>query len=248
MLPTIFVSHGAPSLVLEDGPTQEFFRHLGATMERPRAIVCVTAHWDTPQLTVGLAAAPAMIYDFHGFPQALYELKYPAPGDPALAASIAQTLGATGDPKRGFDHGVWSPLMLLFPDANIPVIPISVQPRISARDHFAVGQALRPFREQGVLIIGSGSATHNLAELGRRPLPPHAQEFENWLCESIIEGRTEELLEWNTRSPHPYQNHPTPEHFLPLFAPLGAASKPEGRILHRGFEFGSLSMDAFGWD
>ncbi len=248
MLPSIFVSHGAPSLVLEDGPTQQFFRQLGATMERPRAIVCISAHWETSRVTVGTAQAPTIISDFQGFPQALYQVKYPAPGDPALAQSIAQALHADTDPTRGFDHGVWSPLVLLYPDASIPVIPISVQRYHSAQDHFAVGQALRPFRDEGLLIIGSGSATHNLAELGRLPLPPHAQAFESWLCDSIVEGRTQELIDWETTSPHPRLNHPSPEHFLPLFAPLGAATNPKGRVLHRRFEFGSLSMAAFAWE
>ncbi len=253
MLPALFVSHGAPSLVLEDGPTQQFFRRFGAEMERPRAIVCISAHWETARTAAGLAEAPEMIYDFSGFPRPLYEVKYPAPGDPALGAVILKSLAdagidAVGDPSRGFDHGVWSPLVLLFPDANIPVVSVSVQPNLSAQHHFAVGRAMRKLREENVLIIGSGSATHNLAELGRRPLPPHAEQFEQWLCDSIVEGRTDDLIDWETHGPQARRNHPTPEHFLPLFAPLGAAAEPRGRILHRRFEYGSLSMAAFAWD
>lgn len=253
MIPAIFISHGAPSLVLDDGPTQRFFRKFGEEMDRPRAIICVSAHWETKQVTVGLAEAPEMIYDFFGFPQPLYDVKYGAPGDPKLGAMIIQALAdeglnAVGDPSRGFDHGVWSPLVLMFPHAGIPVVPVSVQPALSAKHHASMGRALRKFREEGVLVMGSGSATHNLAELGRRPLPPHAEQFEQWLCDSIVEGRTDDLIAWETHAPQARRNHPTPEHLLPLFAPLGAAADPRGRIVHRGFEFGSLSMDAFAWD
>jgi len=253
MSPAIFVSHGAPSLVLEDGPTQQFFRKYGAEMERPSAIVSISAHWNTPRVTVSLAEAPKMIYDFSGFPAALYQVQYPAPGAPALGQRILESLGAagiaaSGDVARGFDHGVWSPLVLMFPEASIPVVSVSVQPGMPARHHFEVGRALRKFREENVLIIGSGSATHNLAELGRRPLPPHAEQFEEWLCEAIVEGREAELLAWEERAPQAHRNHPTPEHFLPLFGPLGAAGDPKGRIVHRRFEFGSLSMAAFAWE
>ena len=253
MIPALFVSHGAPSLVLEDGPTQQFFRQFGAEMERPRAIVCISAHWQTVGATVGLAQSPRMIYDFSGFPAPLYEVKYPAPGDSELGAKIVESLkdagvDATSDLSRGFDHGVWSPLALMFPDAAIPVVPMSVQPDLPAQHHFAVGRALRKLREENVLIMGSGSATHNLAELGRRPLPPHAQEFETWLCESIVEGREQDLIDWESKGPQARRNHPTPEHLLPLFGPLGAATDPLGRIVHRRFDFGSLSMAAFAWD
>ena len=253
MLPAIFVSHGAPSLVLEDGPTQNFLRQLGAEMNRPRAIVCVSSHWETDRVKVGQSDAPQMIYDFHGFPRQLYQVQYPAPGDPALGAKILQSLAAdgidaAGDASRGFDHGVWTPLVLMFPDASIPVLPISVQPNLSARHHFAVGRALGKLREENVLILGSGTATHNLAELRRGSLPPHTGQFENWLCDSIVEGRAEDLIDWDRKAPHALRNHPTPEHFLSLFAPLGASSDPRGRILHRRFEFGAISMAAFAWD
>lgn len=253
MQPTLFVSHGAPSLVFEDGPTQQFFREMGAGMEPPRAIVCVSAHWETSRQAVGMAESPRMIYDFSGFPPQLSQVQYPAPGDPELAARIlkllaAEGIDAVGDASRGLDHGVWSPLVLMFPDAKIPVVPMSVQSNLPAQHHFAVGRALRKLREDNVLIMGSGSATHNLAELGRRPLPPHAQQFENWLCDSIVEGRTGDLIGWAEKAPQPGSNHPTPEHLLPLFAPLGAATDARGRIVHRRFEFGSLSMAAFAWD
>ena len=222
-------------------------------MARPRAIVCISAHWETSRATVGMAETPETIYDFFGFPRPLYQVKYPAPGDPAIGAKILQSLAASGieavgDPSRGFDHGVWPPLALMFPDANIPVVPMSVQPNLPGQHHVAVGRALRKLREENVLIVGSGSATHNLAELGRRPLPPHAEQFEQWLCDSIVAGRIDDLIEWETEAPQARRNHPAPEHFLPLFAPLGAAADPRGRILHRRFEFGTLSMAAFAWD
>ena len=162
--PTLFVSHGAPSLVLQDGPSRDFLAALGQKLGTPRAIVCVSAHWDTDDVTVGLAEHPETIHDFSGFPPALYQIRYPAAGDPALARRVIQMLTdagipVAGDNARGFDHGVWSPLILICPDASIPVVELSVQPGRSAAHHLKVGRALSSLRDEGVLIMGSGSTT-----------------------------------------------------------------------------------------
>jgi 4,5-DOPA dioxygenase extradiol len=173
-------------------------------------------------------------------------MRYAAPGDPELGRRILDLLpGARGEEKRGFDHGVWSPLILMYPDASIPVVEVSVQRRQSAALHYGVGQALAPLREEGILILGSGSATHNLREIGRGG--PHVTEFEDWLCDAITDGRAEDLIRWEELAPHARRNHPTPEHLLPLFAPLGAANGEPGEVLNRVFEYASLSMAAFTW-
>jgi 4,5-DOPA dioxygenase extradiol len=251
MAPALFISHGSPGLILETTPSRDFLASLAARLGNPRAIVCVSAHWETVEVNVGLSAAPATIHDFSGFPQELYRRQYAAPGDPALGNRIlgllrAAGIKASGDAARGFDHGVWSPLSLICPDASIPVVEVSVQPHLSPAHHLAVGRALAPLRAEGVLIVGSGSATHNLRELGRSA--PHAVAFESWLCAAVAEGRVDDLVHAEERAPAFLRNHPTPEHFLPLFAPLGAAvGGAKAEILNRYFEYGALSMAAFLW-
>lgn len=256
--PALFVSHGAPSLAMEGGPSREFFTSLAARLAEPRAIVCVSAHWDSPIAAVGLNAAPETIHDFYGFPSELYRMRYAAPGNPELGRRILALLGdagieASGDAARGYDHGVWSPLILIYPDARIPVVEVSVQSHLSAAHHFRIGQALAPLREDGVLIMGSGSTTHNLREIGRVAPdggpPEYFASFEKWVCDAIQDGRANDLVAFEKLAPHARRNHPTPEHFLPLFAPLGAAGDGvKGEILNRHFEMGSLSMAAFLWN
>ena len=251
--PAIFVSHGAPSLVLEPSPTRAFLEGFGAKVERSRAVICASAHWETARPAVSLAPHPGMIYDFSGFPEELYQVQYPAPGDPAIGRRAIELLRDAGiemdgDESRGFDHGVWSPLALMFPDARVPVVAISVQPHLNAAHHLAVGRALRPLREEGVMILGSGSTTHNLRELGHRKAD-HAVAFEAWVCDAVAEGRVDDLVHWEERAPEARRNQPTTEHFLPLFVPLGSAQDgAKGRVLNRHFEFGALSMAAFVWD
>jgi 4,5-DOPA dioxygenase extradiol len=255
--PSLFVSHGAPSLALEDGPSRDFLASLGTRLGKPRAIVCVSAHWETPAVNVGLAAHPETIHDFYGFPPELYRLRYPAAGDPALGRRVLQLLPdagipSAGDETRGFDHGVWSPLILIYPGADIPVVEISVQSRLDAGHHLKVGRALAPLRDEGVLIMGSGSTTHNLREIGRTGPdggpPGFYAAFEKWVCDAVTEGRTKDLEAFERLAPYAQRNHPTPEHFLPLFAPLGAAGDgARGEVLNRHFELGTLSMAAFLW-
>jgi 4,5-DOPA dioxygenase extradiol len=251
MSPTIFLSHGSPALILESSPSRQFLDTLSTRLGDPRAIVCVSAHWETVDVGVNLSPNPATIHDFHGFPEELYRKQYPAPGEPALGNRILGLLRdagikAAGDTQRGIDHGAWSPLSLIYPNAQIPVVEVSVQPHRDTAHHLAVGRALAPLRNEDILIVGSGSATHNLREIGRSV--PHAMAFEAWLCEAVAEGRIDDLVHAEQRSPGFLRNHPTPEHFLPLFAPLGAAEEnARAGILNRHFEYGSLSMAAFLW-
>lgn len=247
MMPSVFVSHGSPALAIEQGPSRDFLSGLGRRLGSPKAIVCVSAHWETEEVCVSLDPAPETIHDFYGFPPELYRLRYPAPGDPALGRRIVGLIPhARAAERRGFDHGVWSPLQLMYPDASIPVVGISVQTGRDARRHYEVGRALAGLRDEGILILGSGSATHNLREMGRSG--PHVTEFEQWLCSAVTAGRTEDLLRWEELAPHAKRNHPTPEHLLPLFAPLGAAGTgAPGAVLNRVFEYSSLSMATSVW-
>lgn len=254
----LFVSHGAPTILLDQTPARTHLSQLGPALGRPRAIVCASAHWSTHRPAVGLAVAPGLIHDFGGMPPALYRMDYPAPGDPALGQRVlglleAAGVAADGDPERGLDHGVWVPLMLLYPEADIPVVTLSVQPLLEPAHHLRLGRALAPLTEEDVLILGSGGATHNLREVLGRPLdwptPDHARAFEGWLVEAVTEGRVEDLLAYGERAPQALRNHPTPEHFLPFFVALGAAGEgARGRALHRSFEYGALAMTCLGWD
>lgn len=252
--PTLFVSHGAPSLVIEECPTRDFLAHLGEEIGRPRAILSVSAHWTTPEPRVTVHPQPATVHDFGGFPDELYTLRYPAPGEPTLAGRVLSLLGAKGitgggDPSRGLDHGTWVPLLLMYPAADIPVVQLSVQPQQDPRHHLEVGMALHPLLEEGVLILASGSATHNLRDFfGRSPDAeplPYAMEFTAWLKDAVVNGRTAQLLDYANRAPHALRNHPTPEHFLPLFVALGAGGA--GTVLHDAYTYGAISMAAFMW-
>ena len=257
IMPTIFVSHGAPTLSIEEGAARSFLLSLGHLWPRPRAIICVSAHWESALPAISGAPRPETIHDFFGFPEALYQLQYLAPGSPELAARALSLLLGAGidaviDSLRGIDHGAWVPLRLVYPDAHTPVVQISVQPRRDARHHLALGRALRPLREEGVLILGSGGATHNLSEFAPQSAatPPYdyAREFDDWLRNALLAGRETDLLDYLQRGPQARRNHPTAEHLLPLFVALGAATeKDEPRALHQGIEYGMLSMAAYGW-
>lgn len=257
-LPTIFVSHGAPTLLIEQGPTHTFLQGLGDMFERPHGIVCISAHWETPSPRVTGTPRPQTIHDFYGFPRPLYELDYPATGDPVLASKVARLLQQSGseadvDGSRGLDHGAWVPLMLAYPKAGVPVVQLSVQPRLGPRHHVKLGQALQPLRGEGVLILGSGGATHNLREFHAHAVDAapadYAKAFDSWLEETITSGRQDELIDYERRAPAARRNHPTAEHFLPLFVPRGAAgADARGRKIHEAFTYGVLSMAAYAWD
>ncbi|HEX8853337.1 MAG TPA: class III extradiol ring-cleavage dioxygenase, partial [Pyrinomonadaceae bacterium] len=245
--PSLFVSHGAPTLALEENETVEFLKQLGAQLGRPAAVLCVSAHWETRVPTVSAAARPETIHDFGGFPAELYRMRYPAPGAPELAARVASLLAEAGiesqmSPDRGLDHGAWIPLKLMYPEADVPVTQLSVQPHAGAAEHFRLGRALAPLRDEGVLILATGSATHNLARLGREGVAPlWAARFEEWLHQKVTSGAHEELLDYRRLAPDAQLAHPTDEHLLPLFVALGAGSgesATRGRSLHRGWTWG----------
>jgi 4,5-DOPA dioxygenase extradiol len=250
---SLFLSHGAPSLPLEDGPAVDFLRGLGASMEKPSAILVLSAHWETKAPAFTAAARPETIHDFFGFPDALYRLSYPAPGSPELAEKAralcaGRNLAATLDPKRGLDHGAWVPLLLMFPQAEIPVVQASLPFAQGARGAFALGEALRPLLREKVLLLASGGFIHNLRALdrGEGETPPWSELFQAWAKEALLGNRLEDLFEAKARAPEFPQAHPREEHWLPLFFALGAAGSPWNcRPLHTGFEYGSLAMDAY---
>ena len=251
-MPVIFISHGAPTLVFEPIAARDFMIGLGASLPRPTSILCVSAHWQTPLPTASTATRPETIHDFHGFPDELYRLRYPAPGAPALARRAQALLAAAGiegglDDRRGLDHGAWNPLLLVYPEADIPVAQLSLIDGDPAA-HVALGRALAPLTEEGVLVLASGGAVHNLGQfrVDRSRPAEWAVGFDDWLAERIAAGDETALLGYRQR-PDGRLAHPSDDHILPLFVALGAARGKPGRALHRSFAYGSLSMAAYGW-
>jgi 4,5-DOPA dioxygenase extradiol len=254
-VPALFVSHGAPTMILEPVPVREFLAELGGTIAQPKAILAVSAHWETGGPAVGGAASPQTIHDFYGFPEQLYRLRYGAPGAPDLARRVASALRDAGlaceiDARQGLDHGAWAPLMLMYPEARIPVTQLSVQPGLGAAHHYRLGQAVRPLREEGVLVLGSGGLTHNLGEFRGHalndPPPEWVAQFREWAVAALEAGRDDDLIEYRSRAPHGARNHPSEEHFLPLLVAAGARSQSApGRRIHSSTTYGVLAMDAF---
>ena len=258
MMPVLFLSHGAPTLPLEGGETGAAWRRLGERLPRPTSILMISAHWETAVPTVSRAVRPETIHDFSGFPAELYRLRYDSPGAPQMAEAAAAALQQAGsavqlDDSHGLDHGAWVPLSFMYPEANVPVAQLSLQPGRDPAWHFALGRALRPLRAQGVLIVGSGAITHNLRAIFRHPqnepAPAWVTEFRDWVAARIGEGDLEALLDYRSRAPHAAENHPTDEHLLPLFVALGAAGNIAGaQHLNPVMTFGLLAMDAWLFD
>ena len=254
-LPALFISHGSPMHALDPGAAGEAWAGLARSLPRPRAILIVSAHWETnvPMLTGN--GKPETIHDFFGFPKPLYEIRYPAPGAPELAQrarALLQDAGFTAavDGCRGLDHGAWSPLLHMYPKADIPVVQLSLQTELGPRHHYRLGRAVAPFADEGVLLVGSGHMTHNLRDWlrGARDVPPapYAKEFQSWVDERIRAGDHEALIEYRSRAPHAVRSHPTDEHFLPLFFALGAAGEDARPArIYDAIESGVLAMDAY---
>ncbi|WP_249672546.1 DODA-type extradiol aromatic ring-opening family dioxygenase [Pseudomonas abieticivorans] len=252
MFPSLFISHGSPMLALQPGESGPALARLAAELPRPKAIVIVSAHWESRDLVVSSGEQPETWHDFGGFPAALFAVQYPAPGQPQLAAEVAQRLSDAGlpvrlDPQRPFDHGVWVPLSLMYPLADIPVVQVSLPSRQGPALQEAVGKALNSLREQGILLIGSGSITHNLRELdwhaGPERITPWAREFRDWMVEKLAAEDTAALLGYREQAPHAVRNHPSDEHLLPLYFARGAGGA--FGIEHQGFTLGALGMDIY---
>ncbi len=253
-LPALFVSHGAPTLPFESVPARDFLARLGDSLPRPRAILVVSAHWETAVPTVNAVAVNDTIHDFSGFPREMYALRYPAPGSAALAERVNALLGdagfaATTDTQRGLDHGAWVPLMLAYPAHDIPVVQLSVQAHLGPQHHLRLGEALAPLRDEGVLILASGSFTHDLSSWrshAGQPEPAWVTDFAHWFDAALAEGRTDDLAAYRALAPNAARNHPTEEHLLPLFVALGAGgSAPTVERLHSSTTYAELRMDAY---
>lgn len=254
-LPTLFISHGAPTLAIDDSPAHHFLQDLGKSLPRPKAILVASAHWESVGgPTVSLATEPETLHDFGGFSEELYRMQYPAPGAPEVAVQAAGLLSANGFAvkqiqMRGLDHGAWVPLHLMYPEADIPVSQISVIRGGSPADHAKMGQALASLRDEGVLIIGSGSFTHNLTELIGHSIdadvPAWVLDFDGWMKEKLDTNQHDALLRYRTEAPFAVLNHPTEEHILPLFVAMGAAGPTNVEHLHSSHAYGVLAMDAY---
>ncbi len=252
MLPSLYISHGSPMLALEPGASGPALARLAGELPKPRAIVIVSAHWGNNELLVSGNPQPETWHDFGGFPKALFEVQYPAPGDPQLAAEVVQLLKRSDlpariDTERPFDHGVWVPLSLMYPQADIPVVQVSLPTRGGPALQTRVGHALASLREQGVLLIGSGSITHNLRELdwhaGPESVEPWAREFRDWMIEKLEANDEAALHDYRQQAPNAVRNHPSDEHLLPLYFARGAGGTFS--VSHKGFTMGALGMDIY---
>jgi 4,5-DOPA dioxygenase extradiol len=255
MFPALFLSHGSPMLALTDSPARDFLRGLGREIGRPSAILVASAHWETPLPTLNAVVRNKTIHDFYGFPAELFAMRYEPPGAPELARRAADLLATAGlateiDTERGLDHGAWVPLSLMYPEADVPVLQVGIQSNLDPAHHWRVGRALAALRQDNVLVVASGSFTHNLSLL-RRGAADGVQAdgviaFSNWFDHAIHEGRVEDLLDYRARAPFAVRQHPTDEHLLPLYVALGAGSEVvAAERLHSSAMYSSLRMDAY---
>jgi len=254
-LPSIFLSHGSPMLPFTDAPARTFLASLGQSLPRPDAIVVASAHWETSAPEVSAVDVNTTIHDFRGFPRQLYELHYDAPGAPGVAREVADLLKAAGlsysiDPQRGLDHGAWVPLLLMYPQADIPVLQVSIQTHLGPAHHLRLGRALAFLRERNVLVIGSGSFTHDLSSFRgqgvNEPAPDWVNGFADWFDDGLRRNDMDELLAYRRLAPHAVKNHPTDEHLLPLYVALGAAgATPRVTRLHASATHSVLRMDVY---
>ncbi|KAI8566010.1 hypothetical protein RHMOL_Rhmol02G0005900 [Rhododendron molle] len=260
---TYYISHGSPTLSIDDSlPARGFLKSFrdtvygGAQRPPPNSILVISGHWETDYPTVNAVSGTCdTIYDFYGFPQEMYKLKYPAPGAPQLATRVKELLTASGfqrvsvDKKRGLDHGAWVPLMLMFPEADIPVCQLSIQTNRDGTYHYNLGKVLAPLKEEGILIIGSGSATHNLRALRQSrdgSVASWALEFDTWLKDALLNGRYEDVNHYEERAPHSKVAHPWPDHFYPLHVAIGAAGEnAKAELIHHSWDLGALSYASY---
>lgn len=255
MLPSLFISHGSPMLALQPGASGPALERLAGALPRPKAIVVMSAHWESHELLVSSSPAPETWHDFGGFPRELFAVQYPAPGNPALARQIVELLAADDlqahlDNQRPFDHGTWVPLSLMYPAADIPVVQVSLPSHMGPALQTRIGQALASLRTEGVLLIGSGSITHNLGELdwraGPESIEPWAREFRDWVVDKLSTQDEAALHDYRQQAPYAVRSHPSDEHLLPLYFARGAGG--QFSVAHQGFTLGALGMDIYRFD
>lgn len=255
-LPTLFISHGSPTFAVEPGQTGPALARFAAQLPPLRAILVISPHWSTRAARVSTREQQEAWHDFGGFPAELYALRYAPAGAPWLAERVQALLGAAGlpvegDARRPLDHGAWVPLMHMYPGAQVPVVELSLLPQVPPQQQWAIGRALTPLRDEGVLIIGSGSITHNLVELdwahAGAPVTGWADAFRRWIGERLAAHDLDALFDYRRRAPQATRAHPTDEHLLPLFVALGAADDDGAQVTRLGDEVthASLAMDTY---
>lgn len=253
-LPGLFISHGSPMLALNPEQVGPALTRLSLNLPTPKAIIIMSAHWESDALEVSTAIRPETWHDFRGFPEALYQIRYPAPGQPELAEQILQLfadahMNAHANSTRPRDHGVWMPLLHMYPDADIPVIEISLPKYMSAQEIYKIGATVAVLRQQQVLIIGSGSITHNLRELSwdapEAAVPEWASGFRNHVVQKLSHQHYDDVLNWPTL-PYVQRNHPSIEHLAPLFFAMGTGLRFS--LVHSSFSMGALGMDIYRFD
>lgn len=252
MVPSLFLGHGSPMIAIEDNEYTQFLKSLGETMN-PKAIVIFTAHWESPITTISsLNGTYETIYDFYGFPDELFRVTYPAKGSEQIASIVAERFQQQGieyklDSKRGLDHGSWTVLTHLYPNAAIPVVQISVNPFLPVKEQYQIGQALKGLGEEDILVIGSGATVHNLRILkwGQKSPEQWAVDFDDWLIDKLQNHDLEALSEYQTLAPYANQAVPRAEHFIPLIIAFGSGMSNEVKVIHRSYDLGSLSYICF---
>ena len=253
--PVFFISHGAPTFALEPGMLGARLNALGKRLSGVNAVLVVSPHWQTSRISVMANAAPETLHDFGGFPPALYDLQYPAHGHLQFAVEASRLLVGAGfevslDDQRGLDHGAWVPLMHLLPNADIPVFQVSMPLALNAAGALLLGKTLAPLRERGVLVVGSGSMTHNLYDL-RSPgahAEDYAAEFASWVRQTVLADRLDRLVDYRASAPHAARAHPTEEHFLPLLVAAGAnVEAAPAQVIEGEMTYGVLSMESYVW-
>lgn len=248
MVPSLFLAHGSPMLAIEDNEYTQFLEALAGQI-RPKAIVIFTAHWESETLTISSSDDTyETIYDFGGFPPELYAIRYPAKGSAAVADLVAEQLTKQGiavqrDMKRGLDHGSWTLLYRMYPKADIPVVQVSVNPYLPASEQYRIGEALRGLGQEDILVIGSGVTVHNLRIIkwGQTTPEPWAVAFDDWLIEKLEEKDTKALFDYDQQAPYAQTAVPRPEHFVPFFIAMGSTAEGEVSVIHRSYQYGTLS-------
>ncbi|RTE08374.1 dioxygenase [Paenibacillus whitsoniae] len=253
MMPAYFFAHGAPSIVIEDNDYTQLLKNFKDHTPRPKAIVLFSAHWEESVQTVSAAETYETIYDFGGFQDELYKMTYPAKSDRSLSEHVRALFEKQGiqsvlDERRGLDHGAWAVLKLLYPDADIPVVALSVNRHLSNEQQYEIGKALAELREQDMLIIGSGGTVHNLRKLKWQSEgnDEWAEQFDNWLQKKLESWDTEALFQYHEQAPYAQEAVPTNEHFIPLLLAMGAGdANRQAKLLHRSYQYGNLSLSCW---
>ena len=259
-MPSLFISHGGPNIITDPSEARDYLASLPEKIGKPKAIVIVSAHFETDGPVVVTDPEPEMIYDFGGFAPELYQMVYPAPGAPELAMRVATMLQKAGfspriAPKRGYDHGTWTSMKLAYPDADIPIVQLSIDPNQDAAYHFALGQALAPLASEDILLVGSGHITHNLrAVFGamRGGIAPDSEmagkvaAFTDWFAEKFADNDRDAIINWRKEAPFVRENHPTDEHLMPLFFAYGAGGgNPHAVRAHASRQMGLFAFDSW---